>query len=205
LEIFNAPRLNYEQIFQEAEKFLRTYHSERKLPVPIHEIADIKLGIHIVPKFMLEKYIGLVGFLSNDFSTIYLDENVHDYQEARFRFTLAHEIGHLMLHKNMYKDLSFSSPEEWKSIQLRMKDDARQWFEWQANCFAGLVLVPRDELVDSVNKCIKIIDEQGIELKENWEFAWEKVADYLAREVFNVSSTTILSRLHYDKIRERYK
>ncbi len=205
MEIIKAPRLNYEQIYQEAEKFLRDYHPERTLPIPIHEIIDIKLGIHIVPKFMLEKHIGLVGFLSNDFSTIYVDENVHDYQEARFRFTLAHEIGHLMLHKSMYKDLSFRTPVEWKSIQLRMKDDVRKWFEWQANCFAGLVLVPRDEFVINVNKCIKGIDEQGIGLKENWEFAWESIADYLAREVFNVSSGTILSRLHYDKIRERYK
>lgn len=205
MDIFNAPRLNYEQIYQEAEKFLKDYHPGRTLPVPIHEIVDIKFGIHIVPKFMLEKHIGLVGFLSNDFSTIYVDENVHDYQEARFRFTLAHEIGHLILHRNIYEDLSFTSPEEWKSIQVRMKDDVRQWFEWQANCFAGLVLVPRDELADHVGKCISKIDEQGIDLNENWEFAWEKVADYLGREVFNVSSTTVLSRLHYDKIRERYK
>lgn len=200
-----APILNYEQIYQEAEKFLIAYHPERTLPVPIHEIIDIKLGIHIVPKYMLEKHIGLVGFLSNDFSTIYIDENVHDYQEARFRFTLAHEIGHLMLHKSMYKDLPFNSPEEWKSIQLEMKDDVRKWFEWQANCFAGLVLVPRDEFMNRVNKCVKAIDEEGIGLKDNWEFAWESMADYLAREVFSVSQETILSRLHYDKIRDRYK
>ena len=70
MENLKAPRLNYEQIYQEAEKFLKNYHPERALPVPIHEIVDIKLGIHIVPKFMLEKNIGLVGFLSNDFSTI---------------------------------------------------------------------------------------------------------------------------------------
>lgn len=205
MENLKAPRLNYEYIYQEAERFLRDYHPERTLPVPIHEIIDIKLGIHIVPKFMLEKHIGLVGFLSNDFSTIHVDENVYDYQEFRFRFTLAHEIGHLMLHKSMYKDLSFSSPEDWKSIQLKMKDDVRKWFEWQANCFAGLVLVPRDELVNHINECIKIIDEEGIGLKENWEFAWESIADYLAREIFSVSPETILSRLHYDKIRERYK
>jgi len=205
VEINKVPRLDYEQIYQEAEKFLKNYHPERTLPIPIHEIIDIKLGMHIVPRFMLEKRIGLVGFLSNDLSTINVDENVHDYQEPRFRFTLAHEIGHLILHKDMYKELSFSSQEKWKSIQMGMKDEIRQWFEWQANCFAGLVLVPRNELIDHVSKCIRKIDEQGVGLNENWEFAWENIADYLAREIFNVSSTTILSRFHYDKIRERYK
>ncbi|MBI5739450.1 MAG: ImmA/IrrE family metallo-endopeptidase [Nitrospirae bacterium] len=205
MESLKAPILNYEQIYQEAEKFLKDNHPQRTLPVPIHEIIDIKLGIHVVPKFMMEKNIGLVGFLSNDFSTIYIDENVHDYQEARFRFTLAHEIGHLMLHKNMYKNLAFRTPEEWKSIQLRLKDDVRKWFEWQANCFAGLVLVPRDELGNHVNNCIKAIDEEGIGLNDNWDFAWESIADYLAREIFSVSPETILSRLHYDRIRERYK
>lgn len=205
MENITAPILNYDQILQESEKFLRNYHPTRSMPVPIHEIIDIKIGIHIFPQFMMEKNIGLVGFLTNDFSTIYVDENVHEYQEARFRFTLAHEIGHMILHKSMYKDLSFSSAEEWKQIQSSMKDDVRQWFEWQANCFAGLILVPRDELATNVRRCVGTIAEKGINLKENWDFAWESIADYLAREIFNVSQTTVLSRLHYDKIRQHPK
>lgn len=61
MENLKAPILNYEQIYQEAEKFLKNYHTERTLPVTIHEIIDLKLGIHIVPKFMMEKNAVTVG------------------------------------------------------------------------------------------------------------------------------------------------
>lgn len=196
--------LEYEEIHNKAEEFLNTHHPERTLPIPIHDIVDLQLGIHVVPCLGLQREVGTVGFISSDFSTITVDENIHDYVEVRFRFTLAHEIGHAILHKEIYEAFSFSSPQEWKEFQKTVDSTERGKFEWQTDCFAGLILVPREELNSSINEAIKAIDANGISLTENWDYAWDIIAENLGRK-FNVSSGTIHYRFRYDKIKDRYK
>lgn len=197
--------IKYDQIYEKAEEFLRNYHPSRSLPVPIEKIIDLQMGIIIEPHFMLEKDHGLTGFISNDLTAIVVDEYVYDYQEPRFRFTLAHEIGHLILHGDIYRTFSACTPSEWNEIQLRLKDKERKAYEWQANCFAGLILVPREELKYYVSESVRKIDENGISLRNNWDYAWSCLADNLGREVFGVSAETIESRFYYDNIKTVYE
>lgn len=198
-----VPHLSYDAIQEQAAQFLKKFHSARELPVPIEKIIDLQLGIHVVPRLGLHGEIDQDGFLSGDMTTIIVDEYVYDYVDVRYRFTLAHEIGHLILHEEIYKSYLFKSPQTWKTFQTDMPNKERSWFEWQADCFAGLVLVPREELHEQISACMRKVDEEGISLKDNWDFAWDYIAKQTGR-VFNVSAGTIKYRLGYDKIKERY-
>ncbi len=204
MSLIKVKWLEYEEIHFIAENFLKQFHPTKESPIPIEEIVDVKFGINIVPYLGLEREIGMVGFLSTDLQTITVDEHIYDYVEVRYRFTLAHEIGHAVLHKDIYKNLFFTSPEEWKDIQKTISDDERVKFEWQANCFAGLILVPREELNTAINNAVADIDKHGISLNDNWDYAWDLIADNVGR-AFTVSPGTIHTRLHYDKIKARYE
>ena len=71
-------------------------------------------------------------------------------------------------------------------IQKAISDDERVKFEWQANCFAGLILVPREELNTAINNAVADIDKHGISLNDNWDYAWDLIADNVGR-AFTVS------------------
>jgi len=53
-------------------------------------------------------------------STIYVDEVQYDQYNEKYRYTLAHELGHYVLHKSVYKDLPYKSPEEFVHWRLQV-------------------------------------------------------------------------------------
>jgi len=101
-EIFiDPPRLRWNDIREEAEKFRRKYVNPPDLvPVPIIEIVELKLGLQPIPIADLME-IDIDGFLTSDLKSICLDVDIYQNprKETRLRFTLAHEIGHWVLHK----------------------------------------------------------------------------------------------------------
>ena len=67
---------------------------------------------------------------------IWLREDVYEGYlagQGRDRFTAAHELGHLLLHNNIGMARSIKSPSELKPYENS---------EWQANTFAGALLIP---------------------------------------------------------------
>ena len=99
-----------------ADRFLREHHPSGELPVPIDEIVEFSLGIIIVPVERLWKDFDTDGWLSKDLSTIYVDEvQMTDY-ETRYRFTLVHEVAHLLLHAASLWHARSASMRTWCSI-----------------------------------------------------------------------------------------
>lgn len=112
-DVFAIPPLSYEKIREYAKRFLAKYHSSQRIPVPIEKIIEFKLHIDIVPLPGLEGAFGVVGFTSSDLREISVDQYVYDHQLGRYRFTLAHEVGHFVLHAGLFKAQTFRSIEEW--------------------------------------------------------------------------------------------
>ncbi len=122
---------------------------------------------------------------------------------GRYRFTLAHEIGHILLHKHIYQKANFKNIKEWKDFTNSISDNDYSWLEYQAYAFGGLVLVPFEHLEKLTSSYVKSIHENEITLKEEWDFAWDLIAAKLAKD-FEVSTQVIEKRLNKDKIREQY-
>jgi hypothetical protein len=78
------------------------------------------------------------------------------------------------------------------------------WLEYQAYAFAGLILVPREPLEDCTKKCVDLIRGEGIDLDENWDFAWSRIAAFLAKH-FEVSTAVIERRLQKDELPDSFE
>ncbi len=147
------PRYSYRQLQDAAEGFLARHHPRMSLPIPIEEIVEFQMELDIVPFPGLRKAFDIDGFTTSDLSTIYVDEYVYATYETRYRFTLAHEVGHVVLHAGFYRAHQWKSIEEWKRSILDTPDEQYSFMEWHANAFAGLVLVPDRALPAQIASC----------------------------------------------------
>lgn len=113
-----------------------------KPPVPLEDIANnLKLKVRYEP------FDGnLSGFIARHDDEVIIGINSH-YHENRQRFTLAHEIGHFLLHKGeeVIIDRQFR-------VNLRDADSskAENPDEIEANYFAAELLIPEKFLADDL-------------------------------------------------------
>lgn len=125
---------------------------------------------------------------------IYIDKSI--VEDIRFPFVLAHEIGHLILHRKI------TLPKEgYEKFQDTEKDlvtgrklllSPRDWLEWQANQFASSFLMPRVTFLSAViavQKEIGITKNLGTVFVDNTNYSirdFRRVIDGLAN-IFRTS------------------
>lgn len=199
-----VPYLTYDDIRRYSDDFISKYNPSRTIPTPIEEIVEIKFGIDIIPLPGLHQSYNVDGFIYSDLKAIAVDESVYFNRPARYRFTLAHEIGHRILHKDFYEQYKFKLISEWKDFIKSISDKDYSYLEYHAYCFAGLILVPPKQLLSITKKAISHIEKEGISLKKSWDFAWDYISEHLAKE-FVASKEVIIRRLEFDKTKEQYK
>jgi IrrE N-terminal-like domain len=199
----DIPVYSYEDLRKKADQFLRQYHPSGNIPVPIEEIVEFDFGINIVPVLGLQREYEVEGFTSGDLKNIYVDEYVYTDRITRYRFTLAHEIGHVVLHRRLCAAHKFKSVHGWREFIDSITEEEHSWLEYQGYAFAGLVLVPKEKLVKSTTEWTKKIKEKGISMEKNWDFAWELITEHVAK-AFLVSPDVIDKRLEKDGIKKKY-
>ncbi|MGD0695836.1 MAG: ImmA/IrrE family metallo-endopeptidase [Terriglobia bacterium] len=178
---------------------MREFHPEGSIPTPIEEIAEIKCGLDIIPLPGLGDLLEIDGFISSDLSCITVDQFVLERRLNRYRFTLAHELGHLYMHRDIYTELKFGSLNEWKQFQREVDEADYNWLEYQAYAFAGLVLVPTGHLKAQFQSAAEAAERIGFSRQGEPEAFLEYVAEAL-REVFQVSDAVIARRLRYENL-----
>lgn len=196
-----------EEINNYAIDFLDNYHPANTLPVPIEEIAEFSLGLEIIPIPGLSQQFNVAGFLSNDFVTISVDDFVYRDRPTRYRFTLAHEIGHLIMHQDLLKEHAlFDSVDGWKKFVTGMDNRDHGAYEYQGYAFAGYILVPKDHLrrefvgaLAEIDQRIRLAKKQQIPRTAYLSYAIDEVASILA-PIFDVSSEVMIRRIENDKL-----
>jgi len=138
-----------------ANIFLREYHPSLKLPVPIEEIAELKLKIKIILIPRLIKNFGVNAFLNHTFDTIVIDEFMYIKQPDRIRFTLAEEVGHLILHKEWYSKHGPSSLENYYKWVENLDAKTYAYVERQAKTFASFILMPEEKVMEVMSQFAK--------------------------------------------------
>lgn len=131
-----------------------------KLPVPVVAIAeDLGIGIYATNNFKRSES----GSIRKDPEgyTIYIKEND---SPARKRFTIAHEIGHYLMHSDLL-DSGNELVDNVKQpfIQLNRKAGKKETFaeqerEVQANQFAAELLMPEQEFKKNWENAVAIDD-----------------------------------------------
>jgi Zn-dependent peptidase ImmA (M78 family) len=136
------PFLSMEVLGERTEELRRRCGWDGSTVVDVESMMDVGLGLNIVPDPDMKQRTDAVGFLSADRTTVYVHDYVHKHLNHLLRFTLAHELGHYELHKYLYDMGLFHTPEQWRQLVNSMQPKARTRFEWQADRFAELFLVP---------------------------------------------------------------
>ena len=122
------------------------------------------MRLDIEPVKNLLSTIDVDAYLKRDLSGIVVDYDcyMNDKFANRMRFSFAHELGHFFLHKELYMKFGISSPEHWKDFILNVPETEYRSFEWQANEFAGRLLVPYQELETEMEKVGEILKENNL-------------------------------------------
>ena len=154
----------------------------------------MEFGIHVVAIHDLLAAAEVDGFVASDGRTIYVDEGVYSHHLLyRYRFTLAHELAHVVLHLPLLSVARYRSIEEWRAFQADLSEQDRRWFEWQAYAFAGLVLVPQEALSVRIQDAIDRAKESGLVVDLANEADRRYIAEWIGRR-FEVSGDVILRR-----------
>lgn len=154
-----APFLTYRDVSKKAEQFCNKYNARNEIPVPIEEIIELDFEMDVIPIPGLRDSFELDGFISSNLSEITVDNDLFENDKliGRYRFTLAHELGHRILHENFIRNLQIHSIADIKDFYSGIEEDQYGWLEKQANWFAGLVLVPPENLEkDFIEVCSKL-------------------------------------------------
>lgn len=195
----DRPILSYRDLRVRAADFLRTHHPPGTIPVPIEEIVEFKYRIDIIPVHGLQQAFEIDGFISSDLKTITVDSFIYEHRPNRYRFTLAHELAHAVLHRKIFQTHKFRTTEEWKEFQREMSEEDRTWLEWQAYAFAGLVLVPPEVLSAEYQKALRVAGRAGLSVKKAGEVARPYISEWLARR-FQASTQVIEKRIDKDEL-----
>jgi hypothetical protein len=189
--------LSYDDLRRAAERFLKEFHPRRAIPVPIEEIIDLQFKVDVIPVPGLHDVCEIDAFITSDLSAIYVDDFVYQHRSNRYRFSLAHELSHAILHQELFRALKFSTIKEWVATMPTIPEDEYGWIEWQAYALAGLILAPQPELKQRFGRAVARAAKAGLSLSDATDPARAAIAGYLARE-FAVSAEVIEKRLAKD-------
>lgn len=186
----NSPsRLSYEQIKNVAEKFLNDYHPNLTIPIPIEEIVELKLKVKISTIPNLKSECDTDGFINSDFTGITLDDEMFNLYEERARFTIAHELGHGILHSKIYESSNIRTKEDYLKFQNSLTHEDQKWLEVQAHIFAACVLVPTAKLKEEIKAAIGEQKPQADysipylrNLPQKFKVSWEVLSRRIVKE-----------------------
>jgi len=143
-----------EAVWEKAEAFRDQYLTGElsRLPVDVFTLAELELKLDVIPFHDLAAKFQSEAAISLDFSGLYVDAETYVYLEKgpawklkRLRFSVAHELGHYVLHRDKVPPGGFASFQDFADW-TQSNGGFKYTFEQEANEFAGRLLVPVDRL-----------------------------------------------------------
>jgi len=196
---FDCKYIKRENLREIADKFREKHWKQDIVPVDMEYIIESELGLNIEPLHGMSRLI-FDAFLRTDLSGIIVDYDQYmdgDNRYAkRLRFSFAHEIGHYVLHDYIYNNLDITTPDDYFDFIQYLPDHDYRAFEWQANEFAGRLLVPKNALIDVLEGvCAQVKDyDNRYEIAADKELFLEKSSPVLCKP-FGISEDVIIRRV----------
>ncbi|MBU0986921.1 MAG: ImmA/IrrE family metallo-endopeptidase [Proteobacteria bacterium] len=197
---FKCDWLNKESIWIEAEHARSKYWPENILPIQSEIVIQGGLGLDIVFLKGLFQVALSNAFLSFDRSKVVIDNYAYNCgrYDDKINFDLAHEIGHYLLHEEVYDYLhnKIKSFDDYLDFMNTAPDSAIRNYEFQASEFAGRFLVPVAEL----NRQIEIRCDEAIKngkmdkYAQNTDVFLSVISPEIA-DIFGVTFTNIEERV----------
>ncbi len=164
-----------EVIEKKANEARQKLTQPNKCNIDIEELMQVH-NIHYFPKVLPDNISGASMTTKNEKKIIVVNQN---HPETRKQFTIAHELGHLLLRH----DTALNTQDAGLNTQQKKGGDPSQilfrndktsegsdWREVEANHFAASLLMPREILNKEINKLIQIHSNYLSE-PDVWELA----------------------------------
>ncbi len=186
--ILDVPELSLDDIEAKSQGLIDEYWREaeghqRENQTPVESIAEHHLGyeIEITDSGLFEDKNFLGGILFEQYK-ILINHSIEDH-DGRFSFTLAHEIGHHVLHRDHY----FAQKTDAEIICRETAD--KPLVEKQADQFAAALLMPRSIISDTFEALITT------KVKTSGQAAKAAKAILSEAAIHNVSISAMINRL----------
>jgi len=203
------PKLRYSQIGKCASDIREEYNiTDNKFE--LSKFIEWDLGIRVTPKKGLKYFLDLGALaamedysseqlyfeqplevdasLDHNLKIMFVDEDLYDSDnQNRIRFSMAHELGHYFLHKQII----IENQPNYKNFFLELKEEDHNMIERQADEFAGRFLVPKNLLQTELEKQLDILEQNKLSMNR---ISLGFVCDQIGKE-FLVSAKVIEIRL----------
>ena len=188
--VMEFPEIPLDDIEARAQQLIDDYENHVgqsvAAPIPVESIAEHYLGYQIditdEGLFQDPRYLGGIVF---DENVIRVNASVESH-EGRYNFTIAHEIGHHVLHRDRYLA---ERDAEHPGIMCR-EVSAKPLVEQQADQFASALLMPAELMVPAVESAS--IPDGEMTVRKLRAFAGKVIS---AGGFNNVSNTAMANRL----------
>ncbi|MBI5173321.1 MAG: ImmA/IrrE family metallo-endopeptidase [Candidatus Melainabacteria bacterium] len=172
------------------------------MPLDVEVIVEADLKLRLEPEKGVARASGADALLLSNREAIIVDYDrfMKESFQNRLRFTIAHEIGHFVLHEDVYRAVSFSSVEEWAEFFDTIPRDKYGWLEWQADEFAGRLLIESGLLKQKFEEAKKKLAGTAYEKLDPLP---EPVVEFMSEEIgrfFGVSYQPVIIRLQRENI-----
>ncbi|WP_158728891.1 MULTISPECIES: ImmA/IrrE family metallo-endopeptidase [unclassified Flavobacterium] len=155
-KIDGLKKLNSSNIENIANEFLNSFNTDilnYALATPLNRIVEYlknEKSVEVETSNIVDTFNNnVLGYYDLSKQKILINNSITD--TIQFPFVLAHEIGHYVLHSDLkvnqtiydnFKDIQFSFFEQSYGIK-----NEKNWIEWQANCFASCLLMPKSSII----------------------------------------------------------
>lgn len=154
--------------------------------VDIERLIETKYGIIPTTHFGLQGKYGVMAYMLTQGNRLFIDDKLLDNPRfgQRYRFTLAEELAHYILHKDIYKDS--------KTIDERIEQESlltrqEKWFlETNAKALASAILMPKTVIEKRIDNLFSTVGNNPANTSS--------IIDKLSRE-FDVSKQAVIRRL----------
>jgi Zn-dependent peptidase ImmA (M78 family) len=193
---FKAPFITREEAWKKADEIRQKHWPSGDLPVEV-ELLLYPLGLELVLHDSIKDTGDVDALLLGDLKTVIVDyqDYNNDRMQNRIRFSIAHELGHFILHRDKFKDIAHGTIKDWVKFIQHMPDMEYSLIEYQAYEFAGRLLVPYERLEKEFRQSIKKAkDAKFFSFDKTGDAALGFIATPISR-IFGVSSEVIERRL----------
>jgi predicted Zn-dependent protease with MMP-like domain len=198
-----VPFLSKADIESKVQEFCRHYGIDRTVvPLDVEVIVEADLKLRLEPEKGVTRASGADALLLSNREAIIVDYDrfMKESFQNRLRFTIAHEIGHYILHEDVYRAVTFASVEEWAEFFDTIPRADYGWLEWQADEFAGRLLIEGGLLKEKFEEAKKKLAGTVYEKQDPLP---EPVVEFMSEEIgrfFGVSYQPVIIRLQRENI-----
>lgn len=190
-----VPQIDNADLIKSASNFLKKYNPNDVIPVDIENIVAKDFRLKVIPILRLFREFGIRSYTDPNLSTIYIDAEEYD-DECSARVTIAHELAHVLLHGDIFRNREFESADEYLAFQDSLNKKNSKGYsllERQASFLAPYILLPQGQLKAFVDEKIKIFGGLSCMVPEHFQILVEEI-----KKKFMVSKGCIRQQIIFE-------